>query len=62
MAQMLRKDVPEELTWDLSALYHTRQDWEKELKALKQDVAEVTAYKGKLASSSTTLLEAFRAF
>lgn len=44
-----RKDVPEELTWDLSNLYKTREDMLRdadEMKRLAEHVAET--YKGKL--------------
>ena len=49
MELLTRKDVPEELTWDLTALYKTEAD-------IKSDVERVSAltdkieseYKGKL--------------
>ncbi|MGD6804655.1 oligoendopeptidase F [Rossellomorea aquimaris] len=56
-----RKDVPEEQTWDLSDIFQTREDWEKELKAVQNDVAEVTEYKGRLQESSTLLLRCLEA-
>lgn len=54
--RLVRSEVPIEQTWDLSELFSTHDEWEKELEAVKEDVTEVTAYKGKLDSDAETLL------
>ncbi len=51
-----RSEVPAEQTWDLTDLFPTTEDWEKELNSIQTDVAEVTQYKGQLGSSATALL------
>jgi len=51
-----RSEVPAEQTWDLTDLFPTTDDWEKELKSIQTDVAEVTELKGQLGSSATALL------
>ncbi|NKE05881.1 oligoendopeptidase F [Mesobacillus selenatarsenatis] len=56
-----RQDVDEMQTWDLGALFKTKSDWEKELKAVKDDLPEVTKYKGKLGDSAGELLECLEA-
>lgn len=56
-----RQDVDEKQTWDLGALFKTKSDWEKELKAVKDDLPEVTKYKGKLGNSAGELLECLEA-
>lgn len=54
MELKLRKDIPTELTWDLSSIYPSeaalRQDMDK-LKDLSERI--VRDYKGKLATSQT---------
>ena len=51
MEPIMRKDVPEELTWDLSAIYETEEkmlaDAEK-MEALSKDLEQ--RYKGKLST------------
>ncbi|CAM4033639.1 M3 family metallopeptidase [Mesobacillus thioparans] len=59
--RMKRQDVDQEQTWDLTALFETRDDWERELKAVKEDLPEVTKYKGKLGNSAAELLECLEA-
>lgn len=51
-----RSEVPTEQTWDLTDLFPTTKDWEKELTSIQTDVAEVTQYKGQLRSNATALL------
>jgi len=51
-----RSEVPVEQTWDLTDLFPTTEDWEKELNSIQTDVSEVTQYKGQLGSSATALL------
>lgn len=62
LSQLVRKDVPKEQTWDLTSLFKTRKDWQKELELLKEELKTVTSFKGKLATSATTLLNALMAF
>jgi oligoendopeptidase F len=59
--RMKRQDVDQEQTWDLTALFETREDWERELKAVKEDLPKVTQYKGKLGNSAAELLECLEA-
>ncbi|HLR09719.1 MAG TPA: oligoendopeptidase F [Bacillota bacterium] len=60
--RMSRNDVPQEETWDLSDLFISRRDWEKELTAVQNDIDTVTQYKGKLGQDAKTLLAAAQAF
>lgn len=57
-----RKDVPAKDKWDLTQLYASDKDWEADLKKLSSLTKKVASYKGKLASSSKTLLEALQAY
>ncbi|WHX41032.1 oligoendopeptidase F [Mesobacillus sp. AQ2] len=59
--RLKRQDVDQEQTWDLTALFETREDWERELKAVKEDLPKVTQYKGKLGNSAAELLECLEA-
>jgi oligoendopeptidase F len=54
--RLLRSEVPEEQKWDLTDLFPTFEDWEKELQAVQADITEVTQYKGKLGNDAQTLL------
>ncbi len=56
-----RQDVNKSQTWDLTDLFKTKDEWQKELKAVKDDLPKVTKYKGKLANSAGELLECLEA-
>ena len=56
-----RKDVPASDKWDLTQLYKTDADWEADLKKVTDLTNDVASYKGKLGSSSDTLLAALKA-
>jgi len=43
-----RKDIPEELKWDLDQMYKTRDDFEKEFESVKTMVPALEEFKGKL--------------
>lgn len=54
--RLTRSEVPIEETWDLSDLFNSHDEWEKELQAIQEDVSEVTKFKGHLGDDSKTLL------
>jgi oligoendopeptidase F len=56
-----REDVPEKQTWDLSDIFPSREDWERELKAVQEDVESVTQYKKRLNENSKVLLQCLEA-
>ena len=53
-----RKDVPQEMTWDLEVLYKNTDEWENDFKAIPALVEKFMAYKGRLAESAATLRDA----
>lgn len=53
---MQRKDVPENLTWDLTPIFPTREAFEEAFGALKTQVPTVTCYRGRVGESAKTLL------
>ncbi|MEW9110198.1 MAG: oligoendopeptidase F [Cytobacillus gottheilii] len=57
-----RSEVPEKLTWDLTALFPSDESWHKAVTAIENTLPEVTAYKDKLHESSDTLLECLLAY
>ena len=57
----LRKDIPEKDKWDLSTLYKTDKDWEKDLSSIPSLAEKVVAFRGRLAESSGTLLSSLKA-
>ena len=65
MEMMMRKDVPQELTWDLTSIYAQEEDLLRDTERMKQmtDAIEET-YKGKLNTPEAIdqCLDAFRAF
>lgn len=56
----LRQEVPEHLTWDLTTIYKSDEEWESAFKEIQQLVSESGQYQGKLGESSETLLAALR--
>lgn len=57
----LRKDVPQEFKWDLTKLYNTESDWEKDLSKIPEFTKKFVEFKGRLSESSDTLLKALKA-
>lgn len=56
-----RSEVPIEQTWDLTALFSSHAEWEKELQAVSKDVNQVTYFKGKLTESAKNLFDGLSA-
>ncbi|MBJ7931081.1 oligoendopeptidase F [Bacillus toyonensis] len=54
--RLIRAEVPTELTWDLSDLYKSDAEWHTALNVLENDIQKLDAFKGRLHTSSTTLL------
>jgi oligoendopeptidase F len=54
-----RDQVPEALTWDLTALFTTNKDWETSFASVKKQLPALASYKGKLSESAETLLKAY---
>lgn len=52
-----RSEVPVEKTWDLTPIYATEADWEKDYAYVESQIAVLAAYKGRLRRSGKTLLE-----
>ncbi len=50
-----RSEVPTEQTWNLTDLFATEEDWEKELTAIQANVSDVTQYKGRLNNAGNLL-------
>ncbi len=60
--RLTRSQVPTEMTWDLSALYKSNEEWQNHFEVLKNDVAQLEAYKGRLSEGGKTLYEALLSF
>ena len=43
-----RKDMDPKYMWDLSLIYKTSEDWEKDLKDAKKEMQKFLAFKGNL--------------
>ena len=56
-----RKDVNPEYKWDLTKLYKSDEDWEKELSLIPEYAAKLASFKGRLSQSAETFLEALKA-
>ncbi|MDM5237035.1 oligoendopeptidase F [Bacillus cereus] len=54
--RLIRAEIPNELTWDLSDLYKSDDEWHTALHVLEDDVQKLDSFKGCLHTSSTTLL------
>lgn len=55
-----RTEIPEDDTWDLESIYATREAFEAAFKQAEASLAEVSAFKGRLAEGPETLLEYFK--
>lgn len=56
-----RSEVPTEQTWDLTDLFATEEEWEKELSVIQANVSDVTQYKGRVGKNADTLLNCLEA-
>lgn len=56
-----RSEVSNEQKWDLTDIFKSKDEWEKALKAVQEDVSTVTKYKGKLTDGADILLECLEA-
>ena len=54
---MERKDIPQQLTWNTSALYENDEAWEQAFAAAEKEFSQIdfSAYSGKLADKQTLL-------
>ena len=52
-----RAEVPEESTWDLSALFPSDEAWQAEFEAVRDAAKALPTYAGRLGESTGTLLE-----
>ncbi|MCU7666693.1 oligoendopeptidase F [Bacillus thuringiensis] len=54
--RLVRAEVPNELKWDLSDLYKSDDEWHTVLNVLENNIQKLDAFKGRLHTNSTTLL------
>ena len=57
-----RSEIPASDKWDLSTLYKNREDWEAALARTTPLIQKFAGFKGKLAQSSDSLLNALKAY
>lgn len=55
-----RSEVEDKYKWDLTIVYKSIEEWEKEFEILKKKAYEFPNFKGKLLNDSTTLLKALQ--
>lgn len=51
-----RKEVPEHLTWDLTTIFSTDNEWEKEFEQLQTEIPKIKEFQHTLGESSDKLL------
>ncbi len=54
MAQLQRDEVPEELTWDLTSIFATDDDWETAYDAVHQGAQALKQFVGHVGDSAQT--------
>lgn len=59
--RLVRSEVPENMTWDLSALYQNDAEWEDELNSVSEDLKAFSDFKGNLGKSAPVLLQCLEA-
>ncbi len=57
MEQKKRSEIDLKDTWDLTPIYKTLEDFNKDYNTLKEEIKDLDNYKGKLLNRSKTLLE-----
>ncbi|UTW57727.1 oligoendopeptidase F [Kordiimonas sp. SCSIO 12603] len=57
-AQAIETTEPAQIRWDLTDLYKTERDWNKEREQLLIDIEKLARFKGKLTESAKTLADA----
>jgi len=53
--QKTRSEIEEKYKWDLTTIFKSDEDWCKELESVKQELENVTNYKGNIINSSKNL-------
>ncbi|MBS9336361.1 oligoendopeptidase F [Fructobacillus papyrifericola] len=56
MGQITREELPEELTWDLTTVFKTDEDYQKAFSQLQAELPKLAEYQGHLADSAEKLL------
>ncbi len=51
-----RNQVPLEETWKLESIFGSIEEWEKAIKTVKEQISDLSSYKGKLSESSGMLI------
>src|SRR5690625_2761629 len=54
-----RKDVPEELTWNLETIFPTDDAWEEEYQSLNEEIPKIKEFQGTLGDSADNLYRLF---
>lgn len=57
---LLRDQIPEELTWDLTPIFSTDEAWEEEFKEIEALEEHAKSYKGKATESAQSLYDALQ--
>ncbi len=57
-----RKDVPEKYKWNLSDMYPTVADWQKDINKVESEINNFASFKGNLGKSSQNLLNALDSY
>ncbi|NLM70955.1 MAG: oligoendopeptidase F [Synergistaceae bacterium] len=55
-----REDIPEEYTWDLSAIYRSDEEWEESFRSADAQLRELGTYEGRLFKTPRALLDYLR--
>ncbi len=62
MALQKREDVKEIDKWDLTPMYSSYEDWEKDIEKVNESVKAVLAFKGRIMENSSTLYDFYLAY
>ena len=57
-----RAEIPEKYKWDMSILYKSKAEWDKEYNQLSRMADELKSYQGKLSENSETFYKALRLY
>ena len=58
--RLKRHEVSKEMTWDLDALYESKEAWLEDLQVIQEEVKKVTDFKGRIKEGGHTLYAAVK--
>jgi oligoendopeptidase F len=56
-----RTELPEDMIWDLTKIYISDEEWQKDFEKIEEKIKPFSKFKGKLKTSASLLAECLKA-